>query len=239
MTNSRIVAKFAIGTLCMAFSILARADTVFLTLDSNFAAPDYAFYSYTDTTGDSQGNIPVSPYITTLNGGIYNLAPVLAICYDYASDTPVGTTLSGVVEPLSYFSGTAYMEVMESTFLINKLNADGGLNTPLATRGALSFAIWEIMNPSSNTSLTPFPSNAAAAEYENAAASAVNSGAWTESDANLYPTWVPADPAYQRFGLIDLAPEPSTLVLTGLGLLGLAVAGIRRRRLANIEVQSK
>jgi hypothetical protein len=79
------------------------------------------------------------------------------------------------------------------------------------------------MNPSSTTELTPFPTDPASEFYETQAANAVASGAWTTGDANLYPTWVPADPAYQRFGLIAVAPEPPTLVLTGLGLLGLAL----------------
>jgi hypothetical protein len=237
MANLSFITKFSIGALCLAFSLPACADPVVLTLDGNFAAPDYAFYSYTDTEGATTDNVPISPYITTLNGGGYSNESVLAICFDYASDTPVGSALSGTVEPLSYFTGDAYNEVMESTYLINELVEDGGLNAPLATRGALSFAIWELMNPSSTNSLASFPSDPDSLTYEAQAAAAVTSGAWTVADANQYPTWVPDDSAYQRFGIIDLAPEPSTLVLTGLGFLGLAVAGGRRWVLARAELR--
>lgn len=226
--NFRMTAKITIAILCLAIPALGHADSI-LTLDGNFAAPDYAFYSYTDTACAAQGSTPVGPYITNLNGDGYIDSLVLTICYDFASDTPVGTALSGKIEPVSYFTGAAYTEIMESTFLVNELSADGGLNAPLATRGALSFAIWELMNPSSTTSLTPFPADPAAQSYEAQAALAVSSGAWTVTDANQYPTWVPVDSAYQRFALIDEAPEPSTLVLTGLGLLGLCLAGGRPR----------
>jgi hypothetical protein len=234
----RLVAKYAFAALCPLLPLLAHADTV-LTLDANFAAPDYAFYSYTDTSGGTHSSIPVSPYKATLTGGSYNYnnTPALVICYDFNSATPVGTALSGTVEPVTYFTGSTYTEVMESTFLINMLYTEGGLRLSTDTRGAISFAIWEIMNPSSTTSLKPFPADPASVSYESEAASAVAGGAWTPSDAAQYPTWVPANPAYQRFGMIDLAPEPSTLVLTGLGLLGLSLAGGRSKGRAIIKVR--
>jgi len=237
MKSFRAVAKRAVAILCLAIPALAHADTI-LTLDGNFAAPDYTFYSYTDSAGNSHGNIPISPYITNLNGGGYNNASALTFCYDYDSDTPVGTALSGSVELVGSFTGAAYTEIMESTYLVNELMTDGGLSVPLATRGALSFAIWELMNPTSATGFSTFPSNPDSLSYEAQAASAVSSGAWTVADANLYPTWVPVDPAYQRFAVVDLTPEPSTLVLTALGLLGLAVVGNRRKVFARIKTPS-
>lgn len=94
-------------------------------------------------------------------------------------------------------------------------------------------AIWEIMNPSSTTSLTPFPSDPAALPYELQASTAVADGTWTTADAALYPTWVPDDPSVQRFGVVlpdpPPVPEPTTLALAGFGLLGLGVF-LRKRR---------
>jgi hypothetical protein len=232
MSVPGIVRKLAFGTICLALPSAALASSI-VVLDPNWGTPDYAYYTYTDIYGGVQANIPVSPYIATLNG-----APVYLVCYDFNSPTEIGTPYSGTVEPVSYFTGAAYTADMESTFLLNELNSDGLLNAPLATRGALSTAIWELMNPSSTTSSAQFPTDPAALIYEQQAADAVSQGWWTVADANAYPTWVPDNPAIQRFGIFPQdqppapAPEPSTLVLMGFGLLGLAFVVGRRRALA-------
>lgn len=225
MPNPKIATRFIIAAICVALCPAAHADTI-LTLDANFAAPDYAFYTYTDTSGAVQSSIPVGPYIATLNTG-GNEVSALLVCFDINAPTDVGTAYSGSVEPVTDFSGAAFTEIMESTYLVNELSVDGGLNAPLDTRGAISFAIWEIMNPSSADSVTPFPSDPAAQPYELQAANAVADGSWTIGDADLYPTWVPDNPSVaQRFAVITVgdAPEPSTLVLVGLGLLAFGLA---------------
>jgi hypothetical protein len=89
-------------------------------------------------------------------------------------------------------------------------------------------AIWETMNPSSTTGGFPFPSDPAAQPYEIGAASAVSDGLWTAADSAVYPTWVPADPSIQRFGVVLSAPEPASWILMGAGMLGLAVLGCKR-----------
>ncbi len=226
MSIPKIASNLVVGMVCAVLCPVAHATTI-LTLDANFAAPDYAFYTYTDTNGAVQGPTPVAPYIATLNGGGYDDASVLLTCYDINSPTNVGTAYSGSVEQVTDFTGAAFTEIMESTYLVNKLREDGLLNTPLATRGAISLAIWEIMNPSSTDSVTPFASDPAAQPYELQAVDAVSDGSWTIADANLYPTWVPVAPSSaQRFAVISLdeAPEPPTGVLVGLGLLSLGLA---------------
>lgn len=219
--------------LCLGLSIAIHAATVDLTLDGNFATPDYAFYSFTDTAGVAQDPIPVGPYITYLNGDGYNDAPAYTICYDINSPTAVGTSYPGQLEVLTDAA------TMEATYLVNQLNLAGGINAPLATRGAISLAIWQIMYPSSTTNGTAFPSDPAAQPYETAAATAVSNGSWTTADSAVYPTWVPNDPSVQRFGVIlpgvtsittveSGTPEPASLGLMGLGILGMAVLGTRQ-----------
>jgi hypothetical protein len=222
--------KLAFGILCLALSTAAHAGsiTVDLTLDGNFSAPDYAFYNYTDTAGVESSSIPVGPYISYLNGSGYNNLLVYSVCYDLNNPTDVGTTYSGTIETLT---DTA---TLEATFLVNQLDTLGGISAPLAVRGALSLAIWEIMNPSSNNPSAVFPTDPAAQPYETEAATAVSNGSWTTADSALYPMWVPDDPSVQRFALVypndSPAPEPGSFAVMGLGLLGLVLWGRRRNR---------
>lgn len=228
MRIPKILPAYALGVICLVLATAAHADTVTLTLDSNYPA-DYAFYTWTDIYGVKQTE-PVSPYLATLNGGGYNNQAVLVFCYDLNSPTDIGTAYPGSVQPVTSFNAQTQTEILESTYLINLLLDDGGLSAPLATKGAISTAIWEIMYPSSTTNGTLFPTDPAALPYESLAAAAVADGTWTDADANLYPTWAPGEEYadIQRFGDAPV-PESSTLFLMGLGLLGLGLAGWRTR----------
>ncbi len=214
-------------------ALTARAGTILLTLDPNFSSPDYLFYSYTDTSGQQQNDIPVSPYITYANGGGFTNTPLSTFCYDFNSPTYVGTAYSGTFE---LFTDAA---TMEATYLMDQLNALGMQNAPAVDRGPISLAIWEIMNPSSTTMLPSFPSDPAAQPWIAAAAQAVTSGAWTVADSDRYPTWVPDDPSIQRFGIVfhnePATPEPATLIATGLALVA---CGMRRRKPRPLPVSS-
>jgi hypothetical protein len=208
--------------VCLVMSsTLAHGTTVYLTLDGNFSPPDYDFYTYTDIYGTVHDSIPVGPYITYLNGGGYNNTLAYTFCYDFNSPTNVGTAYPGS------FATPNDTATLEATYLIDQLNMVGLFNAPLATRGAISMAIWEIMNPSSATSGFPFPSDPAAQPYETEAAIAVTGGLWTAADSAVYPTWVPTDSSIQRFGTV--LPEPASSVLIGSGILGLAMLECKRR----------
>jgi hypothetical protein len=231
MSISKKIAKLSLATICLALSATAHADSVTITLDPHFGSPDYAFYTYTDTAGAVQSNVPVGPYMATLNGGGYNNLAVMVFCYDMAAETDVGTAYTGSVESVAKMSPPTSTEVLDSTYLINELMNDGGIDAPLAQRGAVSLAIWEIMNPTSTTKSTPFPTDPAALPYETQAADAVADGSWTVADADQYQTWMPDDIAsIQRFGVSTPAPEPATLVLTGLGLLCFGMIAKRTAR---------
>jgi hypothetical protein len=235
MSTLKYVIKITCGILWLYVSSLAAyADSATITLDSNWN--DYTAYSW--TSNNTQYSEVVSPYLAVLNGDGYFNQSVLVICYDMNAETNIGTVYTGSIEPISYFSGEEQTEIMQATFLENELMNDGGLYAPLATRGAISLAIWEIMNPTSTTKATPFPTDPAALPYEGDAAIAVSSGAWTAADANQYETWMPDDiSSIQRFGFINESPEPSTFVLTGLGLLGLGLIAGRSRALTLIKVR--
>ena len=223
-----------LGLVSMAAS---ASSIVNLTLDGNFSSPDYSWYTYTDTAGQQETD-PVGPYITYLTGGVYNDALAYTFCYDINSETDVGVSYAG------QFETPTDAATMESTFLLNQLNQAGGFNAPLADRGAIAMAIWELMYPSSTTNGPTFPSDPAAQPYELEAEQAVANGTWTVADSAQYPTWVPDDSSIQRFGVIlpgtapienselPPAPEPASLGLAGLGVLGLGVFGFRAKRRA-------
>lgn len=224
--------KFVLAPICLLLAPLMHANTITLTLDGTFSPPDYEFYSYTDTTGTVQNNIPIDPYITYLNGSTYNNSLAYTFCFDFFSPTDIGTPYDGTFATPTDFAS------MESTYLINLLNGLGLINAPLATRGAISTAIWEIMNPSSKTGQPNFPSDPAAQPYEQQAAAAVTSGAWTTEDSARYPMWVPSanNSNVQRFGVVFAGelptPEPASQILIGCGLVALGLIG-RKRNTSN------
>jgi hypothetical protein len=230
-TRSSRVSTFSKLVFSLLLATGAYADTITLTLDPNFPG-DYSFYSYTATDNSNQSNIPVAPYSAILSDtdGLFTNVPVFTICYDLNNPTYVGYAYPG------HLANNTDQASLEATYLANKLNLAGNGAATTALKGAISFAIWEIMFPSSTkTEGSYFPADPAAAALESEAYQAVTSGTWTVQDASLYPTFIPDDASSQRFGLIfsntppvslSSAPEPGGVLLFGSGV---AIVALLRR----------
>src|ERR1019366_2505056 len=217
---------------CSLFVAAASASTMSVTLSSAYPSA-YSFYSYTATDGSAQNNIPVAPYLATLNQtGVFNNQTAYVICYDLNNPSNIGQAYTG---HLAYNTDTA---TLEATYLANQLNLLGVYAAPTSLKGAISMAIWATMFPSSTkTDGSYFPADPAAQVWETQASGAVQSGLWTVADSNLYPTFIPDDTTSQRFGVIEtsvtppqityVAPEPGTMWLLFIGVVLLAFGQYR------------
>jgi hypothetical protein len=222
------------------FAAVASASQISVVLDPNYPS-DYTFYNFTATDGSTQTGVPAAPYQISITGddGEYNNAAALAICLDYNNPSNVGESYSGQLVVNTDLAS------METSYLANMLNLEGGESATTAERGAVSFAIWQIDFPTSTqTDGAYFPADPAAAALELQAYSAVTSGTWTTADNALYPTFEPVDTTSQRYAVIlpgntpvqmeivgtsnSSTPEPGTVVLLGTGLV-LVAAGLRHR----------
>lgn len=237
--HSRKFIAFGLGlSASLIFAAAANADEFSLVLNPNYPSA-YTFYSFTASDGSTQNNIPVSPYQISLSdtAGEFNDTAALAICLDYDNDSYVGQAYSGELE---LETGLASME---TSYLANELNLDGGTSASTDERGAISFAIWQIDFPSSTQADGSYlPEDPASQSLVLQAYAAVTSGEWTAADNSLYPTFIPNNTTSQRYSLIlpgttpvqittadvEPTPEPGTIVMMGAGLAMLAV-GMRRK----------
>jgi hypothetical protein len=149
---------------------------------------------------------------------------------DIDSETDVGVSYTGQMKVLTD------TPTWESTYVIDELDMLGGLDAPLD--GVGSMKIWGIMYSSPTTMQPVFDSDPALQPHKLEAAEAVAGGSWTVADSALYPTWIADDSSLQQFAVIfedstdvspdSSTPEPASLGLMGLGVLGLAAFGYRK-----------
>lgn len=122
---------------------------------------------------------------------------------------------------------------LEAAYLAAQLAKFGGGSAPLAQQGAISMAIWQIMNANPGD----VPLDPAAQAYVAAAIAAYGNGALTATGFPETLIFDAHDPHLSRFMVLGLAqgdpsnsPELGTVILLGAGL-GLIGAGrwLRRR----------
>jgi hypothetical protein len=213
LTNRWIrTALVLLGCLCLSGGF-AVADTVTITLTGSLS--DYHSFGG-ETTG---------PYPALLNGGSFHNIPIFVFCFDIHNVDYIGQAYSGILGV-----PTTEQEI-EAAYLEHLAFAGGGFAGPVNTlTGPISFAIWDLMLPSSKSgNKTPPALESLAIGFEAEAIAAYQSGQWTKADAAAYPIFTPDDTTSQRYGFFSPVPEPSSILLFGSAAM-LAAGFLRRRR---------
>ena len=221
--------KFSFGvvlfsvTLCTLLLLCppkGYADTVTLTLES--------------VGGQSSGSDYVYPYNFSFDGSA-TTTPLM--CISYENTVYVGESWQATLVPVT---GSGNVQYVEAAYIFSLAAAPGASATTIAEA---QWANWELFDPNDSTLLANLP-----AGYQsdiNTILADASSFATNNLNTTLYPNldiFIPvsgtqnAGDGLPQFFVGDPepsdTPEPSSYLLFGTGMLGLAFLGFRRRCIA-------
>jgi hypothetical protein len=190
------------------------ADSVTVTLES--------------TGGVTSGPGYVYPYYFSVDGSSV-WTPLM--CISFANDIGFGETWTATTEPIQ-----GNLQYEEAAYIFSLANAPGATETEVIDA---QWANWQLFDPDDPNLLSQEPSQSDAASLLSQAAlfaqNNPNSGLYSKyvvfAPEEVNGSW-PAGYGEPQYLIGDPAPEPSSLILFGIGLLALVGLLCRRRRTA-------
>jgi hypothetical protein len=195
----------------------------------------------TGVGGQNTDGVYVFPYYFTVTGSVDSGTVISMSCINFNRDVTMGESwsvnaiaVSGVT-PSETIDGESGLDILADAYLFNQYSAATG-NAQLTSD--IQFAIWSVMDPSGVSVESGFDANAqalAAAALNVASNPNLNTSQFANDDLFVPSGSYPNGGEPQEFltdpppPVVNVTPEPASLVLLGTGLFSSAILLYRRQ----------